>query len=148
MVSRCHSGIARYRIDARNQNTPPAGRCNRINSCNRRSEDPRARLSLPVPARRGRGFHSDDRGPRCKQPVEEQKISRILVLAAKQECLDTEETDEYLPERVKITGEVSSGAPLRQEPEDPFNNATSRGLRREPPAGAGGLQVADRKSVV
>ena len=29
-----------------------------------------------------------------------------------------------------------------QEPEDPINNATSRGLRREPPAGAGGLQVA------
>jgi hypothetical protein len=29
-----------------------------------------------------------------------------------------------------------------QEPEAPFNNATSRVLRREPPAGAGGLQVA------
>ena len=31
---------------------------------------------------------------------------------------------------------------LRQEPEAPINNATSRGPRREPPAGAGGLQVA------
>jgi hypothetical protein len=32
-----------------------------------------------------------------------------------------------------------------QEPEAPINNATSRGLRREPPAGAGGLQVAGFK---
>jgi len=33
-------------------------------------------------------------------------------------------------------------SPLQQEPEAPFNNATSRVQRREPPAGAGGLQVA------
>jgi hypothetical protein len=32
-----------------------------------------------------------------------------------------------------------------QEPEAPFNNATSRVLRRDPPAGAGGLQVAGLK---
>ncbi|HTF99540.1 MAG TPA: hypothetical protein VK654_03005 [Nitrospirota bacterium] len=37
-------------------------------------------------------------------------------------------------------------SPLRQELEAPFNNATSRGLRREPPAGAGGLQVAGFKA--
>jgi hypothetical protein len=29
-------------------------------------------------------------------------------------------------------------SPLRQEPEAPFDNATSRGLRREPPAGEPG----------
>jgi len=29
-------------------------------------------------------------------------------------------------------------SPLRQELEAPFNNATSRGLRREPPAGVYG----------
>jgi hypothetical protein len=33
-------------------------------------------------------------------------------------------------------------SPHWQEPEALFNNATSRVLRREPPAGAGGLQVA------
>ena len=34
-------------------------------------------------------------------------------------------------------------SPLRQEPEAPCNNATSRELQRiPPPAGAGGFQVA------
>ena len=36
-------------------------------------------------------------------------------------------------------------SPLRQEPEAPFNNATSRVLWREPPAEVGGLQVAGFK---
>jgi hypothetical protein len=34
-----------------------------------------------------------------------------------------------------------------QEPEAPINNATSRGLRRDPTAGAGGLQVAEFTTV-
>ena len=34
-------------------------------------------------------------------------------------------------------------SPLRQEPEAPIKNATSRGLRREPPAGAGDCKSRD-----
>jgi len=34
---------------------------------------------------------------------------------------------------------------FRQEPEAPFNNASSRVVRRESPAGAGGSQVAGFK---
>ena len=43
--------------------------------------------------------------------------------------------------RIKHVIVLRSGSP-RQEPEAPFNNATSRGLRREPRGGAGELQVA------
>ena len=43
--------------------------------------------------------------------------------------------NEWSPLRSKMTFRL-------QEPEAPFNNATSRVQRREPPAGAGGSQVA------
>ena len=43
---------------------------------------------------------------------------------------------------VGYDGVQNEWSPLQQEPEAPFNNATSRVLRRDPPAGAGGLQVA------
>jgi hypothetical protein len=52
--------------------------------------------------------------------------------------MTTKSSDE---EQKKIIG-VWQWNPLRQEPEAPSNNATSRGLRRITPAGAGGLQVA------
>jgi hypothetical protein len=44
-------------------------------------------------------------------------------------------------------GVQNEWSPLRQEPEAPFNNATSRVQRRNPPAGAGGLQVAGFMSI-